>query len=419
MTARNRRTDPPHADRPTRRRRRLAGVARALPWGVAILAVAPALPCPAASGTQPPAQERFARWMNGPASVLLLPDELDLLPQISGSGMQEEFVHWFWQRRDPDPTTSINEFRREFEQRLAFADKEFAEQDRPGWVTPRGQLYLLLGPPRRRGVTPPTYVVEGHLASLLVWEYEQPCARGRPVLFFFVETRQGVRLASLERGRRLSSEQVECLREARAGLVADPSPFARVVDRRRQSLPGHARFVRTGGGVLVVASLPLRELLGEPADGAIRYRVAIAARTGGGLDVQEERYLGALTFDLPPAMFRRWADSDLEIAVWMPAEAESYRITELPTGRTLTIAAGEEIAAAALAAEDGGAAVAIGHHLATTALMGDRGVAVAYLPADGANAPAITYVVQASAATSTPLPGGALALLPVPPARRR
>ena len=57
-----------------------------------------------------------------------------------------EFLQDFWARRDPDPTTPLNEFRQTYYQRVAFADMSFRE-GRPGWKTDRGRAYILLGPP--------------------------------------------------------------------------------------------------------------------------------------------------------------------------------------------------------------------------------------------------------------------------------
>jgi GWxTD domain-containing protein len=57
-----------------------------------------------------------------------------------------EFIRDFWARRDPDPTTQVNEFRETYYQRMAIADKAF-KRGKPGWMTDRGRAYILLGPP--------------------------------------------------------------------------------------------------------------------------------------------------------------------------------------------------------------------------------------------------------------------------------
>lgn len=57
-----------------------------------------------------------------------------------------EFIMDFWARRDSDPSTPENEFRSQYYTRLAVADKAF-RAGIPGWMTDRGRIYILLGPP--------------------------------------------------------------------------------------------------------------------------------------------------------------------------------------------------------------------------------------------------------------------------------
>ena len=57
-----------------------------------------------------------------------------------------EFLTDFWHRRDPNPETKVNEFRQQYYTRLAIADKAFRTAI-PGWMTDRGRIFMLLGPP--------------------------------------------------------------------------------------------------------------------------------------------------------------------------------------------------------------------------------------------------------------------------------
>ncbi len=57
-----------------------------------------------------------------------------------------EFITDFWKRRDPTPETEINEFRNQYYSRVAMADKAF-RAGIPGWMTDRGRIFILLGPP--------------------------------------------------------------------------------------------------------------------------------------------------------------------------------------------------------------------------------------------------------------------------------
>ncbi len=57
-----------------------------------------------------------------------------------------EFIMDFWARRDSDPSTLENEFRSVYCTRLAVADKAF-RAGTTGWMTDKGRIYILLGPP--------------------------------------------------------------------------------------------------------------------------------------------------------------------------------------------------------------------------------------------------------------------------------
>jgi len=61
--------------------------------------------------------------------------------------LRREFIHAFWEIRDPDPATEENEFRYEVEKRFEFVNGHFHEASRDGWDTARGMIYLVLGPP--------------------------------------------------------------------------------------------------------------------------------------------------------------------------------------------------------------------------------------------------------------------------------
>jgi len=59
---------------------------------------------------------------------------------------RSKFVEEFWKRRDPDPETEENEYKETFFQRIEEANRLFSVS-RPGWMTDRGEIYILFGPP--------------------------------------------------------------------------------------------------------------------------------------------------------------------------------------------------------------------------------------------------------------------------------
>ncbi len=53
----------------------------------------------------------------------------------------------FWDRRDPDPETPDNEFKREFYKRVQIANRDFGSDSEEGWSTDRGRILIKYGPP--------------------------------------------------------------------------------------------------------------------------------------------------------------------------------------------------------------------------------------------------------------------------------
>ncbi|MBS3819964.1 GWxTD domain-containing protein [bacterium] len=67
---------------------------------------------------------------------------------------RDEFKEEFWERRDPDPTTEVNEFRMKYFNRIERANELFISEGKPGWLTDRGRIYILFGPPTNRIAEP-------------------------------------------------------------------------------------------------------------------------------------------------------------------------------------------------------------------------------------------------------------------------
>ncbi|MDD8030902.1 MAG: GWxTD domain-containing protein [Acidobacteriota bacterium] len=80
---------------------------------------------------------------------------------------REQFKKDFWVRRDPDPYTEENEYKEEYYSRIEQANKMFFSEGRPGWLTDRGRIFILFGPPTERH----TYPMEASGNCQEVWYY--------------------------------------------------------------------------------------------------------------------------------------------------------------------------------------------------------------------------------------------------------
>lgn len=60
---------------------------------------------------------------------------------------RRKVLNTFWERRDPDPETPVNEFKVEFYQRVQMANRDFGSEKDGGWSTDRGRVLIKYGPP--------------------------------------------------------------------------------------------------------------------------------------------------------------------------------------------------------------------------------------------------------------------------------
>jgi GWxTD domain-containing protein len=85
------------------------------------------------------------------------------LPESERPAFREEF----WKRRDPDPQTEDNPLKEEYFRRLDRAEELFRGEGRPGWLTDRGRIFILFGPPSERV----TYPMTAGTSCREIWYY--------------------------------------------------------------------------------------------------------------------------------------------------------------------------------------------------------------------------------------------------------
>jgi GWxTD domain-containing protein len=93
-------------------------------------------------------------WADGPVRYLLTSEQREEYQRLSTLAERSEFIVDFWKAHDPTPDTPENEFRREFEKRVAYADQRLGQGETRGSLTDRGMLFVLLGPPTWAGRKP-------------------------------------------------------------------------------------------------------------------------------------------------------------------------------------------------------------------------------------------------------------------------
>ena len=93
-------------------------------------------------------------WADGPARYLLTSEQRADYQRLSTLAERSEYIAEFWKAHDPTPETPENEFRDEFEKRVAYADQRLGQGETRGSLTDRGMLFVLLGPPTWVGRKP-------------------------------------------------------------------------------------------------------------------------------------------------------------------------------------------------------------------------------------------------------------------------
>lgn len=92
------------------------------------------------------AESSYQRWLDQDVPYLILPEERDAFKKLTNDSERATFVEIFWDKRNPHPESSENEYKEEHYRRIAFANERFSA-GMPGWKTDRGRIYILHGPP--------------------------------------------------------------------------------------------------------------------------------------------------------------------------------------------------------------------------------------------------------------------------------
>jgi GWxTD domain-containing protein len=155
----------------------------------------------------------YVEFPKGPAQWLMTSDEAKAFRAAKTDEEAQRLIDLFWARRDPTPGTPRNEFREEFESRVAIADHDFKFRNKRGSLTDHGRVFIVLGPPKGfsqlAGKLQDTGMINAENAPLAnneqggkdTWEYTNPASVGLtgPVVFventnnheYFFDTQQG------------------------------------------------------------------------------------------------------------------------------------------------------------------------------------------------------------------------------------
>lgn len=126
---------------------------------------------------QPGLKGAYGRWLYEDVVYIITPEEVRAFKLLQTDDQRENFIEQFWLRRDTDPTTKENEYRRDYFARIAYVNENFSFRDIPGWRSDRGRTYITYGKPDEVESFP----------SGEKWFYKNIPALGGSVRFEFVD----------------------------------------------------------------------------------------------------------------------------------------------------------------------------------------------------------------------------------------
>jgi GWxTD domain-containing protein len=122
------------------------------------------------------------RWLED-VSPIITKAERAVFSKLPTNADRAKFVRFFWRSRDPLPDTKENEFQKEYEERIRFADQNFGHYSpKRGSQTDRGVVYLILGPPLERHF----YTTQSEVWPLELWFYKGEREYGLPAYFYLI-----------------------------------------------------------------------------------------------------------------------------------------------------------------------------------------------------------------------------------------
>jgi GWxTD domain-containing protein len=121
---------------------------------------------------------KYQEWLNLSAYIIT-PQEKDVFTKLSTDFERDIFVDSFWKQRDPTPGTPENEYKDEMQKRFLYVNKEFhKDTPRPGWMTDRGRIYMILGEPKSI-----SRFSQPELQPCELWSYYGDISLGQPTFF--------------------------------------------------------------------------------------------------------------------------------------------------------------------------------------------------------------------------------------------
>ena len=90
--------------------------------------------------------ERYKKWLKEDVVYIATDQERKEFRNLASDRQRDEYIAAFWERRNPTPGSTHNSFKEEHYRRIGYANEHFSAA-LTGWITDRGRIYVIYGPP--------------------------------------------------------------------------------------------------------------------------------------------------------------------------------------------------------------------------------------------------------------------------------
>jgi GWxTD domain-containing protein len=126
---------------------------------------------------------QYRTWLEEEAAYLITPVERRVFLELRSDHERDLFIKAFWNKRNPNPLSEVNEFKDEHAKRIEHANSTFGRiTPLPGWKTDRGRIYIILGPP----LSTRYYDNLSSIFPVEIWSYQGMSRLGLPDTFEIV-----------------------------------------------------------------------------------------------------------------------------------------------------------------------------------------------------------------------------------------
>jgi len=145
--------------------------------------------CLAAAGQAPKAKKlspkdlppQYRKWLEEEVVYIISQKERDVFLQLESDRERNIFIDAFWKQRNPNPNSTVNEFKTEHYRRIAYANQWFGrDSPTPGWRTDMGRVYIMLGEAKEVQ----KYENLPELKPIITWFYDGMTEYGLPGSFY-------------------------------------------------------------------------------------------------------------------------------------------------------------------------------------------------------------------------------------------